>query len=221
MAGIVGSFDSTTYWESRYDSGGNSGAGSSGRLATFKAGFLNAFVRDNAIGSVIEFGTGDGQQLKLFKFPRYIGIDISKKVIEESRKRYADSPQHSFLHSNEIALAEECDLSLSLDVVFHLVQDDVFERYMRDVFFFGKRYIIIYSSDVDADWNAQHVRHRNFTKFVATRFPEWTLIARVMNTYPFDAGSPADTSFCDFFVFGKSGAPCVLTIPSADRHSDA
>jgi hypothetical protein len=213
MADVDDKFGSAAYWDSRYRGGGTSGAGSRGRLATFKADFLNAFVRDNAIDSVIEFGTGDGKQLESFEFPQYIGIDVSKKVIEDSRRKYADNSRHSFLHSTEIAQAEECDLSLSLDVIFHLVEDDVFEKYMRDVFFFGKKYVIIYSSDVDSDWNAQHVRHRSFTKFVATRFREWTLIARVMNIYPFSSSSPDDTSFCDFFIFSKSGQPCILVVP--------
>ena len=47
---------SADYWEARYRDGGNSGAGSYGRLALFKARFLNDFVRSENVQSVIEFG---------------------------------------------------------------------------------------------------------------------------------------------------------------------
>jgi hypothetical protein len=40
------------YWENRYADGGTSGAGSSGRLGAFKARVLNAFVAEQAVGSV-------------------------------------------------------------------------------------------------------------------------------------------------------------------------
>jgi hypothetical protein len=58
-------YSSAAYWEARYRAGGHSGAGSRGRLAAFKADFLNALIRDNAIASAIEFGCGDGGQLAL------------------------------------------------------------------------------------------------------------------------------------------------------------
>lgn len=48
--------ESGSYWENRYESGRNSGDGSYGALAGFKAEILNKFVDDNAIQTVIEFG---------------------------------------------------------------------------------------------------------------------------------------------------------------------
>jgi hypothetical protein len=36
--------NSSYYWDQRYRTGGNSGAGSYGRLAEFKACFMNAFL---------------------------------------------------------------------------------------------------------------------------------------------------------------------------------
>src|SRR5678815_1312722 len=70
-------FGSAEYWEERYREGGNSGSGSYNRLARYKADVLNKFVEDNNISSVIEFGSGDGAQLKLASYPRYIGVDVS------------------------------------------------------------------------------------------------------------------------------------------------
>src|SRR5262249_52775171 len=71
----TGEFKSTgDYWDSRYRRGGNSGAGSYGRLAEFKAEAVNRFVRENHILSVVEFGCGDGAQLELAQYPRYTGM---------------------------------------------------------------------------------------------------------------------------------------------------
>ena len=46
-------FDSAEYWRNRYASGGNSGAGSYGALADFKAASLNSFISNNNIASAI------------------------------------------------------------------------------------------------------------------------------------------------------------------------
>lgn len=51
---------SSNYWESRYQEGGNSGHGSYGELAQYKADFLNSFVQENHVESAIEFGSSDG-----------------------------------------------------------------------------------------------------------------------------------------------------------------
>lgn len=71
---------SSDYWDRRYGSGGNSGAGSCNRLAEFKADLLNRFVEQYQISSVIEYGSGDGTQLKLALYASYIGVDVAKAV---------------------------------------------------------------------------------------------------------------------------------------------
>src|SRR5580704_5652224 len=68
---------SDQYWNDRYRNGGNSGPGSYNRLAYFKAEVLNQFIRDRGVEKVIEFGCGDGAQLRLAEYPSYIGVDVS------------------------------------------------------------------------------------------------------------------------------------------------
>src|SRR3989339_1402077 len=68
-----------SFWEARYRSGGDSGLGSFGRLAQFKADVLNDFVRQAGIASIIEFGCGDGNQLRLAAYPSYVGLDVSRE----------------------------------------------------------------------------------------------------------------------------------------------
>ena len=65
---------SESYWQNRYEAGRNSGDGSYSQLAEFKADNLNAFVFENAITSVIEYGCGDGNQLSLAKYSKYTDL---------------------------------------------------------------------------------------------------------------------------------------------------
>src|ERR1700744_3995435 len=77
---------SSSYWESRYASGGNSGVGSYAQFARFKADVLNTFVAEHKVQSVIEFGCGDGNQLKLAAYPKYLGLDVSETIVAKCRK---------------------------------------------------------------------------------------------------------------------------------------
>src|SRR5690606_4241845 len=85
-------FVSADYWEQRYARGGNSGAGSYGKLAEFKAEVLNAFVRERQIRSVIDFGCGDGAQLALAEYPSYVGLDVSPTALHICRTRSCAAP---------------------------------------------------------------------------------------------------------------------------------
>jgi hypothetical protein len=194
---------SPAYWEARYARGETSGAGSYGRLAAFKAEFLNAFVARHAIRSVIEWGCGDGAQLAPARYPRYVGLDVSPTAVRSCIARFAADPTKSFFLYDPTCFADRqglfaADLALSLDVVYHLVEDAVFERYMGLLFDSARRHVIVYSSDRDEAAETAHVRHRRFTNWVVANRPGWRLTARVPNRYP--EGEPGG-SFADFHVF--------------------
>ncbi|HVZ33768.1 MAG TPA: class I SAM-dependent methyltransferase, partial [Polyangiaceae bacterium] len=76
------------YWERRYGLRMTSGPGSYGALAAFKAEILNGFVRQHRIESVLELGCGDGNQLALAEYPRYLGLDVSKTAIDLCVQRF-------------------------------------------------------------------------------------------------------------------------------------
>lgn len=195
---------SAEYWERRYRIGGNSGAGSYNRLAEFKAEFLNAFVRDKQIGSVIEFGSGDGAQLELARYPAYIGIDVSPTAIDGCRKKFSGRSELRFYHTSEVSADLAADLTLSLDVIYHLVEDAVFDRYMATLFDATTCYVIIYASNEDKLGGAPHVRHRRFTDWVAAHRPFFEMMEHAPNPYPHDDLDPTNTSFADFYVFKDS-----------------
>jgi hypothetical protein len=201
------------YWEQRYDRGETSGCGSYGRLATFKAEVVNTFVAEKNIQSVIEFGCGDGNQLTLAHYPNYIGLDVSEKAINLCQSRFSDDPTKRFLLYNPAEFAENsslyrAELAISLDVIFHLVEDDIFETYLNQLFSGAERYVIIYSSNVDLQPGASHVRHRCFTRWIEEHINDWLLVQKIPNKYPFlgnlSSANPTDTSFSDFYVYEKA-----------------
>jgi SAM-dependent methyltransferase len=201
---------SQEYWESRYARGGTSGAGSYGKQAEFKAEVLNSFVKDNGISSVIEFGCGDGNQIALADYPAYVGLDVSKTAIEMCKERFGDDQtKRFFLYdpdcSAETRSAFKAELALSLDVIYHLVEDRIFELYMGHLFSAAEKFVIIFSSDSDENRSLQspHVKHRWFSEWVKTNLPVWKLLRRIQNKYPCETDKR--TGLCaDFFIYEKT-----------------
>jgi hypothetical protein len=168
----------------------------------FKAETINRFVAERAIQSVVEFGSGDGAQLALAKYPSYTGIDVSARAIEMCRAKFAKDPTKQFFHTSTAeAATARADLALSLDVIFHLVEDDIYNTYMSRLVQAGRRFICVYSSNVEKFVTAPHVRHRCFTDWIANHAPSWKLIEQIPNPYPEDPERPEDTSFADFYFF--------------------
>lgn len=194
---------SADYWEARYREGGDSGAGSYGRLALFKAQFLNEFVRRRNIRSVLEFGCGDGAQLMLADYPSYTGIDVSRTILAAVRDKFRDRPEMRFLHASDYSPERKAELVLSLDVIYHLVENEVFNAYMQRLFDASLRYVIIYSSNDSRGFVNPHVRHRKFTRWVERNRRDFTLVNHQLNPYPEDPADPGNTSFADFYVFEK------------------
>lgn len=195
---------SEDYWKRRYEAGRSSGAGSYNELAEFKAEILNGFVAKHGIESVIEYGCGDGNQLELLRFAGYLGFDVSPEAVGLCRDLFAGDETKRFELTADHA-CETARLTLSLDVVYHLVEDEVFDSYMRRLFDSSTEYVIVYSSNTNEQARIQpaHVRHRRFTDWVAEFRPDWALIEHVPNRYPF-AGDETSGSLADFYVFRKS-----------------
>lgn len=198
-----GPFRSGSYWEDRYATGGDSGLGSYDELARYKAQIINDFVREKQVDSVVDFGSGDGNQLSLLELPHYVGLDVSETAITKLKKRFADDTSKDFfLYAGGVPSSDSrchAALGLSLDVIFHLVEDHVFEQYIRDLFSAAQQYVIIYSSNKVGGKTAQHVRHRRFTDFVQASFPDWKLDKVIENP-----NKPKSHS--DFYFYVRSSS---------------
>jgi SAM-dependent methyltransferase len=204
LLSFISSSGSEAFWRRRYRWGGTSGAGSYNEFAEFKAGFLNGFVRDRQIRSIIEFGCGDGNQLRLSVYPLYLGFDVSPEAIAQCQNLFRNDETKTFKLVGAYA-NESAELTLSLDVIYHLYDDIAFLTYMKLLFDSSTRFVIIYSSNTDeqARLQAPHVRHRKFSKWIEQNGPEWNIVQHIPNKYPY-ADAEQQGTFSDFYVYEKA-----------------
>lgn len=194
--------DSARFWEESYSKGRTSGSGSYGALAEGKSTFLNRLVRERAVHSVIEFGCGDGNQLSLAQYPSYVGLDVSRTAIGLCQSRFARDPAKSFFLYDGGCFTDRggiftAELALSLDVLYHLVEDRVFETYLGHLFAAATRLVVIYSTNAMAVGTAPHVRHRHFTPWIEEHCPQWRLAETAR-------GPGSERARADFFVYERS-----------------
>lgn len=98
---------------------------------------------------------------------------------------------------------ETAELTLSLDVIYHLIEDQTFIDYMNTLFKASNKFVIIYSSNTDKNkLSAPHVKHRKFTDWVEKNQTSFKLIEYIPNKYPFD-GNGEKPSFSNFFIYKK------------------
>jgi len=201
---------SAIYWESRYKSGRTSGAGSYGILARFKADIINNYIKKNNIDSVAELGCGDGNQLILADYKHYTGFDVSETAISICKSKFAYDKSKTFLIYNGTLNEEDIkkyksDLAISLDVIYHLVEDSVYETYLQTLFSLSNKHVIIYSSNFDdhPEFNASYILHRKFTDYIKDSFDSWSLAQVVKNAYPFDKRNPNETTLADFYIYER------------------
>lgn len=198
-------FDSGGYWRRRYEKKQTSGPRSYGRLAAYKAEVVNTVCKVRNIASVIEFGCGDGNQTALFEISRYAGIDISPLIIDRARRTFADRPDWTFQIADQYTGNPGAyDMSMSLDVIYHLVEDNVFDAYMHQLVVSSQRYVLIYASDHDEITKDVHVRHRHYSRWLAQHYPDLNCVETLQHPYPAAADTDAsDTSFAFFQLFEK------------------
>jgi len=170
---------------------------------------------------VLDLGCGDGSLLSLLRVPDYLGVDVSPTILARCAERFSDRPNHRFLTPADLGEAAPADLALSIDVIYHLIEDAVFARHMRDLFDRTRKFVIIYASNRNSVWPDRHVRHRRFSDHVAAHWPEWQLLAHVPNRYPYDGTRAAATTFADFFVYGRTAAGCKVGIPAMQQDARA
>lgn len=203
------------YWDRRYREGRTSGAGSEGDEGRYKAQYLTNFTHEHDITSVIDWGCGDGQVLELIRFPKYIhylGVDVSETIVQRMRDKFV-SPYRFVTRAEYLKSVEQYreqlqadtpheipkqplvyELALSMDVLFHLPDDDDYREYLNYLFGSASRFVIIYSTNYDGGRTARHVYRREFTRDIAKMLGNWEL--RVVET-------PLREGLASFFVYEK------------------
>jgi len=192
-------FDSAEYWRKRYQTGGNSGSGSYGELADFKAAALNNFVADHGITSAVEYGSGDGNQLSLLNISRYQGLDVSATAIENLRVRFSSDPSKTFLEYDpdnfEDTRSVAAEISLSMDVILHLTEEERYQKYMQNLVASSEKYIGIFNTatEVQLEKMAQHNRYRDHRIWMAASAPHFREVE--VHLTPVQLGYPEMTGF--------------------------
>lgn len=201
---------SRAFWENRYSEGGTSGPGSYGQLADFKSRTINDVISRYSVKSIIDFGCGDGNQIRDLTRIDYLGIDVSEDAVKRCRSAFAGDPNKNFVIAEKYN-GETADAAMSLDVLFHLVEDSVYENYMTTLFNCANRIVLIYASNFEELClnplaTPTHVRHRKFQDWVAKNFPQWKLEEQIRNPYKLTADTTPQThSRSDFYIFSRKG----------------
>ena len=156
------------FWNERYKSGGNSGTGSYGRAADWKAEYVNNVLLEYNVRSILDFGCGDGNQLSLLNLNgiQYTGLDVSTHILEQNTRKF---PQHTF-KTFDPALKDRADLCLSMEVIFHLMTDEEYNSYMFKLQEAADKLILIFSSYDENGPKFPHVRHHDFRKDIGANF---------------------------------------------------
>jgi len=166
-------FNSKEYWEARYQGGGNSGIGSYGVSANIKAEYINSVISKYNIKTINDLGHGDGNQIGLLKgFDQYTGYDVSSTIRNKCILQYQDDRRYTFI-DNESQF-KQADLAMSLDVLYHLTEQEVFVEYIDKLFSIGE-YILIYAEDRDFKGNS-HVLCRKFTNYISDVYNNFSLL---------------------------------------------
>lgn len=164
-------FDYIAYWQQRYALAGNSGAGSYGLLADYKAAIVNAYLRDHAVESVIEFGVGDGNQLTLMRYPRYLGLDVAPASLARCRQLFADDPTKSFMLYQPQAFVNRgflrADLVVCLDVLYHITDEADFRKTLDDIISCAPRHIVLYTQLYPTGSTGSHITERDLAPYLA------------------------------------------------------
>ncbi len=204
---------SERYWINRYKSGGNSGAGSENEFAIFKSTVLNNFIAEHNIKTIIEYGCGDGNQLKFSEYPNYLGFDISPHCIQLCKQIFIGDSTKSFKLMGEYS-GETAEITLSLDVIYHLVENNIFNNYMERLFGTAEKFVIIYSTNTDEalPYQAKHIRHRKFSDWVDTHAKNWSCYRFIPNE-EVKTNSKFRHFDADFYIYKKMSGLLIEVIP--------
>lgn len=186
-------FSSKNYWEDRYKRNGNSGLGSYGDESIFKSNYINDLIKNKSIKTITDLGCGDGNQISLLNgFEKYFGYDFSTSALVKAKNKNTDNV-YEFI--DEISVLPVSDISMSLDVTYHIIEDELFNNYLNDLFSKSDKFVLIYSVDEDLTQIVSHVKFRKFTNWVEENKPEFKLIS--VTKYP------NKTNGVGFYLFEK------------------
>jgi hypothetical protein len=88
--------------------------------------------------------------------------------------------------------------------IIFVVEDEVFENYMRLLFDASEKFVLIYSSNTTDNKNeSRHLKHRKFMEWIEeNQNNNFFLLEHIPNKFPYD-GNGFNSSISDFYIFKK------------------
>lgn len=202
--------DSATYWEQRHaERRGHwraNGPGSRGRLLSYKVALVQALVDETRAHSLLDLGCGDAQLGARVNVDHYLGVDVSPTAAEAARARLGMRGRGGTVEVLTLAQLPPAigmvDVAISMDVVFHLLEDEAYHDHLQRLFDVAKRAVGIYSTVTESPVFG-HVRHRAVERDVAAlSWLDWECIHRGPPPWPKDeAVNPEHGSDCWWLVY--------------------
>lgn len=167
-------YQEKNYWNKRYSSGRTSGGGSEGQEGLWKVEKVIKTARKYKAHSILDFGCGDGQiayQL-LSKLTRveYLGLDISQYIIEKNLERAKGLKKVNFLHQDLSSSfeVEKHDMSICLDVLFHLSSQNKHNKVIANFFDSFKKVGILscWNDSILKKYNGSFAEHTFYRKLI-------------------------------------------------------
>lgn len=135
----------------------------------------------------------------------YTGYDVSEMALQICKEKFLNAPDKVFRHYDG-SIVDDIgfyDMAISLDVIYHLVEDEIFGNYLCNLFNSSNKYVCIYSSNYEARQSTEYIRRRKFTKHVECLFPNWSLMSVVENPYLYDGSAKNEMSNSNFYFYEK------------------
>lgn len=156
---------SIDFWDNRYAIGGTSGVGSTGNLLNFKINFINDFIKNNDIKTVLDFGHGDCSLAKEIIVDTYLGIDGAKSINRDidgfqSVNKYLTCSRFDVLSTDieKYIKNVNIDMTMCIDVLYHILDDEIeyLEKTLHNLYCSSSKYIMIYAQDSELEGAYKH-----------------------------------------------------------------
>lgn len=182
-------------WNKHYENGGKSAEDNNYLEPTrWKHDILNRYYTPGK-DTIIDVGCGDLQFWNGYLRPedRYMGIDISQEIINRHRKNHPN--QHFITSSSDQGWDISADVVICIDMLYHILDDDVYIKTLQNIKRYAKRNILIFT------W------HKN----PLAEFPFWfvAMIVQFKKTlrFPRDWSFTSDGNYQKYRDFLKIAEP--------------
>lgn len=165
------------YWITRYNTGGDSGFGSHDEYSIkFKGDYINSMIERFNVKTLFDYGCGDGNQLKMISgYTHYTGYDIAPNIIEDDKILYVGHEDKLFTSKLNDIIGKKFDLSISMDVTYHIIENELFTFYL-DTLFASADVVILFTTNSDHYTPLKHHKPRKIIDHIKSNYTDFELI---------------------------------------------